>query len=67
MVRYATHFLAGPATSWCEATVATLPARHVVTWVEFMKKFREAHVPNSVMELKRREFENLRQNDVSVG
>ena len=47
--------------------MATLPAGHVVTWVEFKKKFREAHVPKSVMELKRREFENLRQNDVPVG
>ena len=59
-VRYATHFLTGPAASWWEAIVATLPAGHVVTWDRFMKKFREAHVPESVMELKRREFENLR-------
>ena len=66
-VRYATHLLTGPAASWWEATVATLPAGHVVTWEEFMKKFREAHVPESIMELKRREFENLRQNDVPVG
>ena len=66
-VRYATHLLTGPASSWWEATVATLPAGHVVTWEEFMKKFREAHVPESIMELQRREFENLRQNDVPIG
>ena len=32
-----------------------------------MKKFREAHVPESIMELKRREFEDMRQNYVPVG
>ena len=51
----------------CSSDLATLPAGHVVTWEEFMKKFREAHVPESIMELKRREFENLRQNEVPVG
>ena len=64
-VRYATHLLTGPAASWWEAIVATLPADHVVTWEEFKKRFREAHVPESIMELKRREFENLRQNELS--
>ena len=66
-VRYATHLLTGPAASWWEAIVATLPADHVVTWEEFKKRFREAHVPGSIMELKRREFENLRQNELPVG
>ena len=37
-----------------------------ITWKEFKDKFRETHVPKSIMELKRREFENLRQNDMPV-
>ena len=37
-----------------------------ITWEQFNEKFRETHVPESIMELKRREFENLRQNDMPV-
>jgi hypothetical protein len=36
------------------------------TWEEFKKKFREANVLESIMELKRREFENLEQKDKSI-
>jgi hypothetical protein len=34
----------------------------VFTWEEFKKKFRDAHVPESVVELKKREFEELQEN-----
>ncbi|KAK1684386.1 hypothetical protein QYE76_045234 [Lolium multiflorum] len=35
------------------------PPDKVFTWEEFKKKFREAHVPDSVVELKKREFDEL--------
>jgi hypothetical protein len=38
----------------------------VFTWEEFKKKFREANVPESIMELKRREFENVEQKDKTI-
>jgi hypothetical protein len=38
----------------------------VFTWEEFKRKFREANVPESVMALKRREFENIEQKDKSI-
>ena len=37
-----------------------------MTWAEFKQRFRDTHVPESIMELKRREFENLKQNDAPV-
>src|SRR3954470_18412233 len=36
------------------------------TWEDFKQRFREYHVPKSVMELKRREFEELQQGYTSV-
>jgi hypothetical protein len=46
--------------------VAIHPPGRVFTWEEFKKKFRESNVPESIMELKRREFENLAQNDKPI-
>jgi hypothetical protein len=62
-LRYATHLLCGPAVVWWDNIVAIHPPGKVFTWEEFKKKFRESNVPESIMELKRREFENLAQND----
>jgi hypothetical protein len=65
-VRYATYLLSGLAASWWDNMILIQPSGHVFTWDEFKKKFREAQVPESIMELKRREFETLKQNDLSV-
>ena len=58
-VRYATYLLTGPSATWWESIVNVHPIDQVFTWAEFKKKFREFHVPESVVELKRREFENI--------
>ncbi|KAK1604415.1 hypothetical protein QYE76_028088 [Lolium multiflorum] len=65
-VRYATHLLCGPTASWWDNIVAVHPIGRVFTWEEFKRKFRESNVPESVMELKRREFENLEQKDKAI-
>jgi hypothetical protein len=46
--------------------VAVHPFGRVFTWAEFKSKFREAQVPESIRELKRREFENLEQKDNTI-
>jgi hypothetical protein len=46
--------------------VAIHPPGRVFTWDEFKRKFREANVPESIMELKRREFDNLEQKDKTI-
>jgi hypothetical protein len=65
-VRYATYLLIGPAASWWENIIAIHPITHVFSWEEFKEKFCEHHVPKSVMELKRQEFEKLEQGSAPV-
>jgi hypothetical protein len=65
-LRYATHLLCGSTAAWWDNIVAIHPPERVFTWEEFKKKFRKSNVPESIMELKRREFENLMQNDKPI-
>jgi hypothetical protein len=65
-LRYVTHLLCGPVAAWWDNIVAIHPPGRVFTWDEFKKKFRESNVLESIMELKRREFENLVQNDKPI-
>ncbi|KAK1631118.1 hypothetical protein QYE76_005433 [Lolium multiflorum] len=65
-VRYATHLLCGPTASWWDNIVAVYPAEKVFTWEEFKRKFRESNVPESIVELNRREFESLEQRDKAI-
>ena len=65
-LRYAAYLLSGPAEVWWESMLAIQTPGTTITWEQFKEKFRETHVPESIMELKRREFENLRQNDMLV-
>jgi hypothetical protein len=65
-LRYATHLLCGPTSAWWDNIVAIHPPGRVFTWDEFKRKFREANVPESIMELKRKEFDNLEQKDKTI-
>ncbi|KAK1664883.1 hypothetical protein QYE76_053042 [Lolium multiflorum] len=65
-IRYATYLLSGPAASWWENLVAVHPPEKVFTWEEFKKKFRDAHVSESVVALKKREFDELNQNTAPI-
>ncbi|KAK1620721.1 hypothetical protein QYE76_026238 [Lolium multiflorum] len=47
-------------------SLAVYPAEKVFTWEEFKRKFRESNVPESIVELKRREFESLEQKDKAI-
>jgi hypothetical protein len=58
-LRYATHLLCRPAAAWWDNIVAIRPPGRVSTWEEFKRKLREANVPESIMELKQRKFDNL--------
>jgi hypothetical protein len=52
--------------SWWENVVVVHPPEKVFTWEEFKMKFRDAHVPKSVVELKKREFDELQQNTAQI-
>jgi hypothetical protein len=56
----------GPTTCWWESILTIKPPQSVITWAEFKERFCNTHVPDSIMELKRREFESVRQNDAPI-
>jgi hypothetical protein len=65
-LRYTSYLLTGPTASWWEAILAIKPPGSVITWAELKERFRNTHVPHSIMELKRSEFESVRQNDSPI-
>ena len=64
-VCFASHQLDGPATSWWENYTVTYPIA-MVTRDQFQQAFRTAHVSTGAMNLKKREFCNLRQGNYTV-
>jgi hypothetical protein len=65
-LRYISYMLTGPASCWWETVLTMKPPGSVITWAEFKERFCNTHVPDSIMELKRREFESVRQNDCPI-
>ena len=65
-VCFAAHQLDGPAASWWENYTATFPIANI-TWDQFQQAFRTAHVSTGAMNMKKREFRNLRQGNRTVG
>jgi hypothetical protein len=65
-VHYAIHLLSGPAVAWWDNEVTLQLLEKVFSWEEFKEKFRTFHVPESVVELKRREFEDLTQGSATM-
>ena len=53
-LRYTTYLLSGPAASWWEGILAIKPPEVTITWAEFKERFRDTHVPESIVELKRK-------------
>src|SRR3954466_10744342 len=64
-VRFAAHQLDGPAASCWENYTATFPIDNV-TWDQFQQAFRTTHVSAGAMNMKKREFRNLRQGNHTV-
>jgi hypothetical protein len=65
-VCYAIHLLSGPAASWWDNEVTLQLPERVFTWEEFKEKFHTFNVPDSIVELKRREFEDLKQGNSTM-
>jgi hypothetical protein len=65
-LQYTSYMLTGPAACWWETVLTMKPAGTVISWAEFKGRFRNTHVPDSIMELKRREFESVLQNDFPI-
>ena len=65
-VRFSTHLLTGAAAAWWDNQLILKPPEKEYTWAAFKEMFREYHVPESIMEMKRMEFENLQQGSYSM-
>ena len=64
-LRFAAFLLEGPATTWWDNFQITTPLEDV-TWAIFEDGFRTAHISSGVMNLKKKEFHNLKQHHLSV-
>jgi hypothetical protein len=60
------HQLEGPAADWCDAYVEAHEKPESINWQELKNSFHSHHVPLGVMKLKKNEFEDLKQDSMSV-
>jgi hypothetical protein len=65
-VRLAAHQLEGSAAEWWDNYQISYPDIDAITWTQFQKAFRTAHVADGAMALKRHVFCDLRQGTRSV-
>jgi hypothetical protein len=63
---HTSYMLRGPAACWWETVLTMKPPGSIITWAQFKERFCNTHVPDSVMELRRWEFESVRQNDSPI-
>jgi hypothetical protein len=65
-VLLASHQLSGPAADWWDAYVEAHEERESINWLEFKAAFHAHHVPQGVIKLKKKEFQDLKQGSMSV-
>jgi hypothetical protein len=65
-VLLASHQLSGPAANWWDAYVEAHEEPESISWPEFRATFCAHHVPQGVIKLKKKEFQNLKQESMSV-
>jgi hypothetical protein len=59
-VLLASHHLVGPAADWWDAYVEAHEELDTINWNEFRMAFRSHHVPQGVIKLKKKEFQDLK-------
>jgi hypothetical protein len=65
-VLLASHQLSAPAANWWDAYVEAYKEPESINWPEFRASFRAHHVPQGVIMLKKKEFQDLKQGSMSV-
>ena len=65
-VTFATFHLKGPAAQWWESHRRMLPTGTATTWIEFQSAFRARHIPQGLMDQKKKEFRKLTQGKMTV-
>ena len=66
-VLYAAHQLEGTATEWWESYCTIYEDHQSITWAKFSEAFRQIHIPDGKVKMKKNEFRELRQGNMSVG
>jgi hypothetical protein len=65
-VLLASHQLIVPASDWWFAYVEAHEEPESINWNEFKIAFRSHHVPQGVIKLKKKEFQDLKQGSMTV-
>jgi hypothetical protein len=65
-VLFAAHQLYGLATDWWDAYSASHPNAETITWTKFKDSFHAHFIPAGLIELKKQEFGDLPQSNMSV-
>lgn len=66
-VLFASHQLTGPASEWWDNYNISHADAQTISWEEFVRAFRHAHIPAGIMTLKKKEFHALKQGNRTVG
>jgi hypothetical protein len=65
-VLLALHQLVGPVADWWYAYVEAHEEPDTINWNEFKMAFRSHHVPQAIIKLKMKEFQDLKQGSMTV-
>jgi hypothetical protein len=65
-VLLASHQLSGPAADWWDAYVEAHVELESINWPKFRAAFCVHHVPQGVIKLKKKEFQDLKEGSMSV-
>jgi hypothetical protein len=65
-VLLASHQLSGPVADWWDAYVEAHEEPESINWLKFRAAFRTYHVPQGVIKLKKKEFQDLKQGSMSM-
>jgi hypothetical protein len=65
-VLLASHQLSGPVADWWDAYVEAHEEPESINWLEFRAAFHAHHVPQRVIKLKQKEFQDLKEGSMSV-
>jgi hypothetical protein len=65
-VLLASHQLVGPVADWWDAYVEAPEELDTINWNEFKMAFCSYHVPQGIIKLKKKEFQDLKQGSMMV-
>jgi hypothetical protein len=65
-VLFTSHQLKGPTSDWWDAYVDALEEPNNINWQEFRIAFCSHHVPQGIIKMKKKEFQDLKKGSMSV-